>query len=197
MKVINEDSIRKSHKNGRTNYKGYIIREMDDCGYDIIDPKFDPNEPIYDYVSTLEEAMSWIDYTENATAEEVGNQTEEENVPDAPQGIEDNGIAGIINKLIIDEWEAIDGYNSAIMALNDLGRYDEAKVLSDIANEENIHVGQLQKIMETVSPNAASIKDGEVEAQEQLVQEPAENQTASFEDEMQLTIPEDSVDDTL
>ena len=42
------------------------------------------------------------------------------------------------------------------------------KILADIANEENLHVGQLQKALEMVSPNAESIKDGAKEAEEQI-----------------------------
>ena len=91
-----------------------------------------------------------------------------EEIPSAPETPEDTGIAGILNNLIIDEWEAIDGYNSAIVTLTDLGKYDEVDVLKDIVNEENIHVGQLQKVLELVSPNAASIGEGEAEAAEQL-----------------------------
>ena len=91
-----------------------------------------------------------------------------EEIPEAPETPEDMGIAGVLNNLIIDEWEAIDGYNSAIVTLADLGKYDEVEVLKDIVNEENIHVGQLQQIMKSVSPNAESIGEGEVEAAEQL-----------------------------
>lgn len=87
---------------------------------------------------------------------------------DVPKTDEDFGISAILNDLIIDEWEAIDGYNSAIITLLDLGKEDAVGVLRDIVNEENIHIGQLEQVMKSVSPNANSINDGEQEAKDQL-----------------------------
>ena len=43
-------------------------------------------------------------------------------------------------------------------------------VISEITNEENIHIGQLEKLLEMVSPNAESIDDGKEEAEEQLAE---------------------------
>ena len=91
-----------------------------------------------------------------------------EKVPEAPKTPEDTGIATILNNLIIDEWEAINGYNSAIATLVDIGKTDGIDVLKDIVNEENVHVGQLQKVLEIVAPNVTSIGEGEAEAEEQL-----------------------------
>lgn len=84
-----------------------------------------------------------------------------------PQPGPEAGLSAIINKLIIDEWEAIDAYNSAIVTAR-LEKYDDlTTVLQDIVNEENIHVGQLQKLLEQISPNTTLIKQGEQEAAEQ------------------------------
>lgn len=91
-----------------------------------------------------------------------------EMVPETPQTDSAMGIAGVINNLIIDEFEAIDGYNSAIITAEKEGITDIVDVLKDIVNEENIHVGQLQTCLTKVSPNAQSIDDGQVEAQQQL-----------------------------
>ena len=82
---------------------------------------------------------------------------------------EDNGISMIINNLIKDEYEAIDAYNSAITTFKDVGKSDEAiSVLNDIVAEENIHVGQLQRLMELFDPNADKVSDGVEEADEQI-----------------------------
>ena len=82
---------------------------------------------------------------------------------------EDNGISMIINNLIKDEYEAIDGYNSAITTFKSIGNSDEAiSVLNDIVAEENIHVGQLQRLMELFDPNADKVSDGVEEASEQI-----------------------------
>lgn len=94
----------------------------------------------------------------------------------------DFGVASMLNADIIDEFEAIDIYNSHIITLKDLinKETDEAviesykkiiEILTDIANEENIHVGQLQKALSLVSPSALFIKDGDIEADEVLEEE--------------------------
>ena len=95
--------------------------------------------------------------------EHLGTSTEE-----TPEPGPEAGIASLVNKLIIDEWEAIQGYNDAIVAAETEGYSDIANVLRDIANEENLHVGQLEQVMQQLSPNAESINQGEVEADEQL-----------------------------
>ena len=41
-------------------------------------------------------------------------------------------------------------------------------VLRDIANEENLHVGQLQEALQIFSPNARYIDKGKEESKEQL-----------------------------
>lgn len=94
-------------------------------------------------------------------------------IPDSVDPGPDAGIASQLNKLIIDEWEAIQGYNDAIVMAELEGFHDVAKVLKDIVNEENLHVGQLEQCMKLVSPNADSISHGEIEAEEQLGEEPA------------------------
>ena len=94
----------------------------------------------------------------------------------------DFGVASMLNVDIIDEFEAIDSYNSHIITLKDLinQETDDAviesykkiiEILTDIANEENIHVGQLQKALSLVSPSALFIKDGDIEADEVLEEE--------------------------
>ena len=47
-------------------------------------------------------------------------------------------------------------------------------VIQDIVAEENVHVGQLQKLLETLSSNTQEIEKGELEADEQL-SNPVEN----------------------
>lgn len=90
-------------------------------------------------------------------------------IPDTPTTPDEFGAAGLINALIQDEWQAIQGYNDAIATLSttDIDT-DIINVFKDIANEENIHIGQLQKALEMVSPNVSSIGEGEQEGAEQL-----------------------------
>ena len=98
-----------------------------------------------------------------------GEKEELEAIPDTPTTPDEFGAASLINALIQDEWQAIQGYNDAIATLSttDIDT-DIINVFKDIANEENIHVGQLQKALEMVSPNVSSISEGEQEGAEQL-----------------------------
>lgn len=91
----------------------------------------------------------------------------------APQSSAASGMAQVINNLIVDEWDAISGYNSALETVKAQGmeHQEEAiKILTDIVNEENIHVGQLQKLLELYSPNAESINSGVEEADKQIIE---------------------------
>ena len=96
-----------------------------------------------------------------------------EDVLPGPTEGSDTGAASEIISLINDEWEAIQGYNNAIASLrtfiNENPVYENAiNVLSEIAAEENVHVGQLQEVLKMISPNAHEIERGEKEAKTQL-----------------------------
>lgn len=104
----------------------------------------------------------------------------------------DNGIASMINNLIVDEFDAIEGYNSAIATVKELLPEDDSAivVLNDILNEENVHVGQLQELLKTVSPSANEIESGKEEAQEVLEQEPVEEVEIKDEEEVEESLKE-------
>ena len=96
-----------------------------------------------------------------------------ENVLPGPETGSDTGVASTIISLINDEWEAIEGYNSAIATLKQEASsnpfyLDAVKVLEEISSEENAHVGQLQEVLRRISPNAAEISNGTREAKAQL-----------------------------
>lgn len=80
------------------------------------------------------------------------------------------GVTTMFHNLIEDELQAIDGYNSAIVTLK--GLKDDytgiINILTDIAGEENIHVGQLQRALELVNPQAELIASGVEEAEEEI-----------------------------
>ena len=98
-----------------------------------------------------------------------GEKEELEAIPDTPTTPDEFGAASLINALIQDEWQAIQGYNDAIatLSITDIDT-DIINIFKDITNEENIHIGQLQKALEMVSPNVSSISEGEQEGAEQL-----------------------------
>ena len=79
------------------------------------------------------------------------------------------GMASLISDLIKDEYEAIDGYNSAMATAAAEGYEDMIAVLSEIQSEENVHIGQLQTLMTMVDPNAHMVEDGRQEGEEQLL----------------------------
>lgn len=80
----------------------------------------------------------------------------------------DSAMAEIINKLIIDEWEAISGYNSASVTAQEMGLEDAAKLLSDLSKEETEHVGELQELLKSFDKNTGAIEDGAEEAKDKL-----------------------------
>jgi hypothetical protein len=115
-----------------------------------------------------------------------------EAVPEGPSLGLDSGIADTLIRLINDEWEAIQGYNNfreMILSAqnNGDGDYTEMlKVIDEVANEENLHVGQLQELLKKVSPNTESIAKGEEEAQEQL--EPSDHRWINGKLEVQAHV---------
>lgn len=94
-------------------------------------------------------------------------------------------IEQVLSDLIKDEFEAIDGYNSSIATLkileNDGSDYSGIIAnLEDIKNEELVHVGQLQKCLAEVNPEAEAIDDGNEEASETIAA--AEEESAKGEE---------------
>ena len=135
------------------------------------------------------------DEIEASIESEEKEEKEEEVIPDGPETYQDFDIANSLNALIRDEWEAIEGYNNASNLLKTMKEYDTElkidvdgiiKILADIANEENLQVGQLQKALGMVSPNAESIKDGAKEAEEQI----EETETEPIEDKEEEEVVE-------
>lgn len=106
--------------------------------------------------------------------EEQGEKEEDEFKAQVPTTDTSMGASQIINSLIQDELQAIDGYNSAIQTFRNMsGEYKDKlerciKVLSDIAGEENIHVGQLQEAQKLFNEQATLAQDGAEEAKEQI-----------------------------
>lgn len=112
------------------------------------------------------------------------------------------GIAQDLNYLIKDELEAVEGYNSVLATWKDADKFPEViAVLKDIVDEEMLHIGQLQRALELVSPNAKNIQAGAKEAEEQIVDE-AEKQKEKeiekaeekFRDKIDVEV-EDSIED--
>lgn len=138
---------------------GGLIQDLDEAGFYL-----DENNKV-----TFKTAIK-----ENCLTGDVNSSEEkkDEESLDPPEAGEPIGVANLLNMLIKSEWDAIEDYNSAIQTLAGMN-FDETilNIIKDIVGEEHVHVGQLQKALETVSPNVGNIQEGEKEAAEQL-QEP-------------------------
>lgn len=134
--------------------------------------------------SLFDDDMSWdtpLDIEGESVSDFDDDFTDSDHIPsglETPQGPragESTGIADTIISLINDEWEAIQGYNNfmdmlrGVMANTDVQNIDKMlPVISDIVNEENKHVGQLQELLKIISPNANSIEQGAHEGATQI-----------------------------
>ena len=77
-------------------------------------------------------------------------------------------FADSLSTLIIDEWEAINGYQSAIQNMKLMKMPKEAiEILQSIMAEEHAHVGELHKVLALINPDSeAQINHGKEEAEE-------------------------------
>ena len=110
-----------------------------------------------------------IKLDENLFKEDIIVDTEEEITFDKEEelGLK-NGFSDMIGKLIIDEYEAIEGYNNAILQAKIEDLPDMVAVLEDIQKEENVHVGQLQELLKLFNEGAKKVEDGIEEGKQQI-----------------------------
>ena len=78
------------------------------------------------------------------------------------------GLTSLLNIAIQKELETVDEYNTLALNAKSEGYEDIANVINEINTEENKHIGQLQELLKTVSPNAEAIDVGKVEGEQQL-----------------------------
>ena len=112
-----------------------------------------------------------VPFTSEQTQEivdKINSAYKADNDADGTVTPENNGIANMLITAINDEWETVKMYNDLIVNMETFGYTDMTEVIRDIINEENKHIGQLSKALETISPNVANIEKGEQEAEEQL-----------------------------
>ena len=104
-------------------------------------------------------------------------------------------IANYLVDAINGEWDTIKLYNSIVEALKEANFTDIIPVIQDIVEEENVHVGQLQKALETISPDTAKIQSGEVEADGQLQKGEEEESEEPTVESLKESIGDDDYDD--
>lgn len=158
LKKLNQESISNTNNKGRhvsmNKYRvNYLLNESFHYSLVEAENEYAANEIVFDYLGEPDK-YKLLGVEEDKTAIiEPGK---------------DSAMAEIINKLIIDEWEAISGYNSASVTAQQMGLEDAALLLSDLSKEETEHVGELQQLLKSFDKNTTSIKDGEEEARDIL-----------------------------
>ena len=122
---------------------------------------------------------------------------------DAPEGPAEGSATGVADMLISainDEWETIKKYNSLVATLRveaaSNPKYEAfIKVIEEVNNEENKHIGQLQELLKQISPNANSIEEGASEGKAQLQFANGRLQVQSWGDSNNTTTPTNDIPD--
>lgn len=80
----------------------------------------------------------------------------------------DAGVAGLINNLIIQNWNMNSAYTDLIVNADANNQPNIANLAKDIVADINNHIGKLQAALAMLSPNVENIAAGESEAAQQL-----------------------------
>lgn len=93
----------------------------------------------------------------------------------APVESKDNSLemSNMISAMIKGEWDAVDIYNSMLTSIKEMTNDTEViDLLTEIVNEEYVHIGQLEKLLQSKNPTAVGIEDGKLhdEMQQQTVE---------------------------
>ena len=142
----------------------YIYSDLTRFDVDDESALFDSMEAAVKYLDTeASKALNNLNIGVDDLNEDYDGESEK-----GPDEGADAGIADLLSTAIIDEWEAIKEYNDLAINARAEGFDDVATIIDDINTEENIHVGQLQQALTTISPNANVINQGQQEARDQL-----------------------------
>lgn len=157
-----------------------LIRKMADNHQDEISPSSNTYRIGLPFIGTsegyidLQNTNQYIEGHEDDWDDEDDDYYEslkEDLKQETPQTANDTGLANMLIHAINGEWETISEYNDILTVIRNNNQVDMIPVIEDILSEENKHVGQLQKILETISGNVADISEGEQEASEQMSDE--------------------------
>ena len=78
------------------------------------------------------------------------------------------GLADIVISSINSKWESVRDLNSIIVNLKEQGYDDFVPIIESVLENENNSIGQLQHIVELLSPDAENIEQGKQEAEDLL-----------------------------
>ena len=190
LEGMNEHSMAMKYRNGKLPIR--YAENLTDADNAYVERMFDECKTVSDLQDLLFEAINNLslelgeslkeDLAVAVNGEEVPVDAEKQPIEEIQEKI---SIEQVLSDLIKDEFEAIDGYNSSIATLkileDDGSDYSGIIAnLEDIKNEELIHVGQLQKCLAEVNPEAEAIDDGNKEASETIAA--AEEESAKGEE---------------
>ena len=128
------------------NYNGFEDDDLDEC-----------------FTSCLKE-----DINDVLPAEEIEIVAEVEPSKETVTAGPDAGIAGLINNLIIQNWDMNGAYTDLIVNADSNNQHNIANLAKDIVADINNHIGKLQAALAMLSPNVENIAAGESEAAQQL-----------------------------
>ena len=100
--------------------------------------------------------------------ESITEEQPQVEIPAQDPNNQDNGLVALVNSLIQDEFDAIQQYKDAITNFAANNKTELTTVLQDILDEENIHVGQLQSLLNSLDVSSLNIETGKQEGQEQI-----------------------------
>lgn len=107
-----------------------------------------------------------------------------------------SNIGDLLNTLIADEWESVSKIRGALSLLQSLDSNHELEdIFNDILNDYLIHIGQLEKGLQTVVPAAVRIEDGKEEAEKQLEEIPDDDVEVQVGENLEEAIYSDNVPD--
>ena len=161
-----------------------IEKELSDAGVLPTDKPYTGTEKPGETQKVTSAALRALRLSEKA-GEAIKEDMDTENLP-GPENQENTGLANLLVSLIQDEWETVTAYQNVIDAIR--VQYSDSDymldALEDILNEENVHIGQLQKLLSTVSPVTAieADKDIEIGKQEGALEEDMDTHTNTRDD---------------
>lgn len=160
--------FRNKYMNRMSGHKG-VITGIDNSGPRLkanVHWEFDDINSPYDL-----EFLGSVPYLSDAKATESLKEDVTDVVTDTLSGPTEgpeSGLSALLNEAVQDEFKTIQMYNDIAVSARAEGFEDIATVVDEINTEENKHVGQLQELLKTVSPNAKAIDTGEIEGQQQI-----------------------------
>ena len=100
-----------------------------------------------------------------------------------------NGINSLLIDAINKKWEMVETLNSMIVTFESEGNSDMTPVLTSILEDEHNHIGQLQQLVELISPESKEIETGKADAIEtldnpEIMSESLLRESASFEQDI-------------